>query len=690
MLRKLCLVTLAVCVTQPSWAERVEKRLELEASPFFGGRARLRQWTGVNVEVRNASDRDYEVTLEAWYAGAGYRGIRFQRRVSVPRGAHKRVPIYLLPNNPTRELHVACLNASGKFLAGTSLEVGMIPGAAPHIACIGRPLPGLDRVVFAPAKKGSEEQSRAVLSFIPEEDLPGRTEGLDSVDVLALCSARPDRLSADQALAIEHWVGRGGVLVLAPGHEWQSYKGSVLGDLLPMRLTGMEEAGDGPVRAERFVGTQAWDTLKGLIGGPLVCGEFSGGEAMLTDSGRPLIYRWRQGRGTVLLFTFLPEALFRIGVEEIGRFWAALLQKEWAEPREGKEDANYNAMQMTPPRALTQMLSGRGAREVGVGWLLLIIVAYLLVVGPVDYYLVRKLGRPVLTWVTFPLFVALFSGISYWKAYRLKAGPMQLRQVSVVDLSPVSESQSLRTWTGVYSQQNRDYEISSRESDALWGIGGDEFLAESFTRTAAARQGGPESGIRVRIPIWTMKLIRQESVRAEKWLRPSQVGPDLRIELDPGAPFSLEHWVFVHRGKVYSSRQGLPPGEAVRPEKEGDSTSLAQWQSSASMESRQILQTLYHGWGSTGRHGAQVDGKAIRGMLHLLSFPSKSPENHGGGPVSLASNKFFDLTPALEHGQSVFLGWAGPAVEVTVRDSQPERMELTLMRLVFRAEGGSE
>jgi len=335
------------------------------------------------------------------------------------------------------------------------------------------------------------------------------------------------------------------------------------------------------------------------------------------------------------------------------------------------------------------MLSGRGSREVGVGWLLLIIIAYLLVVGPVDYHLVREIGRPVLTWVTFPLFVAVFSGISYWKAYRLKAGPMQLRQISVVDISPVSESQSIRTWAGVYSQQNRLYEISSGESDALWAVGGDEFLSESFTRTAAARQGGREPGISLRIPIWTMKLIRQDSVQAGRWLRPSKDGPGLRIELDPRAPFSLEHWVLFHRGRAYNWRNRLEPGESVRPQIDGVSMPLGQWQSSAHAESRHILQSLHYAWGSTGRHAGQVDEKAMRSVLHLLSFPQELPESQGGVDVSLTSNRFFDLRPALEHGQSVFLGWAGPAVKVTVEDSEPERMELTLVRLVFRVEGGS-
>jgi len=56
------------------------------------------------------------------------------------------------------------------------------------------------------------------------------------------------------------------------------------------------------------------------------------------------------------------------------------------------------------------MIDSKQVRKLPVGWLLLLLVGYLVVIGPLDRYWLRKLGKQMLTWITFPIYVALFSG----------------------------------------------------------------------------------------------------------------------------------------------------------------------------------------------------------------------------------------------------------------------------------------
>jgi hypothetical protein len=70
-----------------------------------------------------------------------------------------------------------------------------------------------------------------------------------------------------------------------------------------------------------------------------------------------------------------------------------------------------------------------------------LIVAYLLLIGPLDYLLVQKLfGRPMLGWVTFPLIVLLTCGgavgISHWS----KGIHIHVNQAEVVDVDAASSS----------------------------------------------------------------------------------------------------------------------------------------------------------------------------------------------------------------------------------------------------------
>src|SRR5207247_8841838 len=48
------------------------------------------------------------------------------------------------------------------------------------------------------------------------------------------------------------------------------------------------------------------------------------------------------------------------------------------------------------------MLDSRHVRKLPVQWLLLLLVVYLLVIGPLDQYWLKRINKQMLTWVTFP------------------------------------------------------------------------------------------------------------------------------------------------------------------------------------------------------------------------------------------------------------------------------------------------
>jgi hypothetical protein len=52
--------------------------------------------------------------------------------------------------------------------------------------------------------------------------------------------------------------------------------------------------------------------------------------------------------------------------------------------------------------------------DLPMGLFLLIMLAYLVAIGPVDFILVRMLKRPWLTWITFPCWLLFFYILGLW------------------------------------------------------------------------------------------------------------------------------------------------------------------------------------------------------------------------------------------------------------------------------------
>src|SRR5208337_3627925 len=62
-----------------------------------------------------------------------------------------------------------------------------------------------------------------------------------------------------------------------------------------------------------------------------------------------------------------------------------------------------------------------GVKLIPFGWVAFYIFLYILLIGPGDYFFLKKvLKRMELTWITFPTIVLTVSLLAYFAAYRLK------------------------------------------------------------------------------------------------------------------------------------------------------------------------------------------------------------------------------------------------------------------------------
>ncbi len=82
-----------------------------------------------------------------------------------------------------------------------------------------------------------------------------------------------------------------------------------------------------------------------------------------------------------------------------------------------------------------------GVPVVSFGWVAFLIVLYILLIGPIEYFFLKRvLGRLELTWITFPIIVLTVSLAAYFTAYSIKGRDLKINKVDVVDVDPASRS----------------------------------------------------------------------------------------------------------------------------------------------------------------------------------------------------------------------------------------------------------
>ena len=97
---------------------------------------------------------------------------------------------------------------------------------------------------------------------------------------------------------------------------------------------------------------------------------------------------------------------------------------------------------------------------VSFGWVALLIVLYILLIGPIEYFFLKRvLGRLELTWITFPIIVLTVSLAAYFTAYSLKGRDLKVNKIDVVDVDPASGESYGTTWFTIFSPRIDNYTI---------------------------------------------------------------------------------------------------------------------------------------------------------------------------------------------------------------------------------------
>ena len=427
---------------------------------------------------------------------------------------------------------------------------------------------------------------------------PDSAISLEGLSSLYLSSARALDLTPEQQTALISWLELGGHLILSVDNPTDVTATDWLRDLTPFRP---ESVGSIPARTaqEAF---RSWlkDSREGVLPdatpsryrgrgrqtqydysrlddwkdadfeddeeAPLsvVTGRTDGARVLLeAGEGIPLILSAAVKRGEVTVLAFNPgERPFR-SWENRPWFWAKINRLSIDSFKERREYTSWNV-----DGILCSLVETGQIQKMPYEWLLLLLVVYLLVIGPVDYLVLKKLNRQMLTWITFPSYVILFSVLIYYIGYYLRAGVAEWNELHIVDVVEGDGSDTLRgrSWLGIYSPGNDDYPVSSSlpEVHLRPEIGGNEDQGKSRTRISGA---GLEAELSV--PIWINQFYVADWIHHgpspfAARLKSREGGSRITLELENRGTGPIGDVHVVYRGQVYQGMNiRIGPGETV-------------------------------------------------------------------------------------------------------------------------------
>jgi hypothetical protein len=494
----------------------------------------------------------FPITFEVFNDGAP-----FMATVEVTPGSyessHTRVMTVELPTGTLKRFTIPAFS-SGRYVGGwnarlldergkiraeqQNLRVRQItPWQNPMFAAVSRTLPSVPKI-----KSNQPELQPVVARFLPAlfPDNPITLEGLDTIYLQA---ERALELKVNQVNALLSWLNGGGHLVVGVeqilhvnGNEW-------LKNVLPCELTGMkmepshrelqefvisDRRRDGgnyrfrsisdnrvPSSPTKRKPQQTIDISNPYAKLPedskfeeaplqVATGIMRDGEILVGSANTPLVVTAPRGRGQLTVLTFSPELDPFLSWTNRSYFWGKMMDMP---PTLLVSDQYQQYGGYSLDGVFGAMIDSKQVRKLPVGWLLVLLVGYLVVIGPLDRYWLNKINRQMLTWITFPIYVALFSGLIYVIGYKLRAGESEWNELHVVDVMPAGEQSGLRgrTYGSIYSPVNARYRLAGEQMFSTFRGEFMNYGGQEASR-ATIEQHGNNFQAEISVPVWTSQL----------------------------------------------------------------------------------------------------------------------------------------------------------------------------------------
>ena len=332
-------------------------------------------------------------------------------------------------------------------------------------------------------------------------DLPTEWFGYESVEMVVLTTTEPEFFidSAGHVLqadsrpiqALHTWLKLGGTMLLCAGRNTQQLlenDESFLHLFLPAPFDSMAELRNG-LPFERFAGSQRQIFMNGTEEAPFLRmprlaefpptdSEAAGhntaehntavpdtgrndnpfGIVLIKDGDLPLLLRRAYGLGTMIYFggdlSGRPMSSWRDRTTLVRNImqWNQNLR-----PGSGTTPVRSGTMLQLGYSDITGQIRSaldhfEGVRIVPFSVILIILATYWLIVGLFDWYFVHKvLQRPAWTWLTFPLWIVLFSILTYVLAAPGRPHKEQHNLLTFYDFDSETNTSRLGGWLTIYS-----------------------------------------------------------------------------------------------------------------------------------------------------------------------------------------------------------------------------------------------
>jgi hypothetical protein len=477
--------------------------LTFEAAVLLDGHTRVGSWMGIDVHLKNDGP---PLAGELRLTGGAQGKTRFGTVVDIPTQSDKIYRLYAQPPGFGRELEISLVSGASTIATTTAkfsihdpsqLVVGIVAERPGDIIADLDLLPNVNNV-------------KPVTIALDPAGLPRRMEAWGALDRLIWQDTDSSRLESDQLAAMRGWIAGGGRLIIAGGTTGPSSLSTFPDDLLPYRPTSTMDVAPGSLNA--LLG----ELPAGATQLPALAGTLTEGRSLASVGDQAVAAERTYGSGKVTIVGFDPTASWLKGTSVAESLWRRLIPtRASGGPMAGDDSQIVQAASQLPSLALPP-----------IGGLIALLGGYILLIGPINYLVLRRLDKREWAWITMPALIVAFAVGAYGFGTLLRGSDVIINEVAIVRGAPGATEGLAQAYFGVFSPTRGSYQLRVPGGALLSSpVSGDFFSSDGTQASLDVLQGDPARVRDLGVGFGSLRTVRAESA-----VTVPLIEADLRLE----------------------------------------------------------------------------------------------------------------------------------------------------------------
>ncbi|SDZ05007.1 hypothetical protein SAMN05660462_01672 [Proteiniborus ethanoligenes] len=461
-IRKILLIFLSLIIFSLGFSMEAygEEAFEVKSNVGFNGFYKYEYDTPISIEIKN-NLKDVKGKVQVLFQVISYSGkklyVAHTKELDIAKGATKTVTMEINNDRYTSKYAIRILDNNDKVIweekalsmptpkSSNTLGIGILSDDIESLRY-------LTLMAFSDANNRGTSRNTSICEI---DNFPTNPKHLNMLDMILINNYNTENLNSDQKEALKKWIEDGGVLLIGTGPNYSKTLKD-LDDLNFVKINGSASITEFNDMKDTYGRVFQPNIPLSIINAELIAGKVE-----LKEDNQPIIFSSNKGNGKVIIFGFdlglSPFVEWEGRVKYLEKFLDGSTSWKYSldmAARNSNSNSRYSYLNRYLPKS----------KVPSVKVMIIILMAFTLVVGPINYIVLKKLDKRELAWITIPSLAVLASSIILlWGTGGSFKNPL-MNNISIISFNKDMTSVDINTSSGVISFKNGSVDIKGGEN----------------------------------------------------------------------------------------------------------------------------------------------------------------------------------------------------------------------------------